>query len=186
MEMTTTRGKPSPNYTGQKFGSLTIGRQYTGKNGRTCVDYKCDCGNEKIGAHLANVKHQKNCNKCQRRGVTKRPIGESAFNNLYNSYKQNARLRNHIFVLTKEEFKKLVDQNCYYCGAAPNRITHYKKANGQYIYNGVDRKNNSEGYTLDNSVSCCTFCNLTRNKTDFKTFIRWIRSVYEKTKDISL
>jgi len=185
METITKRTK-NVNYVGQMFGSLTILHQYRGKDGRTCVDYRCRCGTERTAAHLANVKTQKNCSRCQRRGVFRKPSGEASFNNLYNTYVQNARLRHLSFDLSKEEFKQLTIQNCFYCGASPSHSTSYKKNNGQYIYNGVDRKDNSKGYTIENSVPACTFCNLTKKNTDFENFINWIRRVYENTKGVSI
>ena len=174
------------NFIGVKFGSLTITNQYLGGDKRTQVDYICDCGTHRIGAHLANVKIQKNCNKCQRRGLVHKAYGESSFNNLYNTYRQNARLKQRSFELTKEEFRTLTKQNCFYCGKSPSRAIKSKKSHGEYIYNGVDRKDNTQGYTVENSVSCCKFCNLTKTNTDFNEFIRWVRAVDENTKHIEL
>lgn len=63
----------------------------------------------------------------------------------YSSYKSGAIKRGHVFNLGLQEFVHLLANSCYYCGKAEAM--------------GVDRLNNSVGYTKENSVSCCHFCN---------------------------
>jgi len=53
------------------------------------------------------------------------------------------------FELTNEQWNTLVKGNCEYC----IRSLPTKK------YNGVDRVIPSDGYTIDNTVSCCDDCN---------------------------
>lgn len=60
------------------------------------------------------------------------------------------------FELTKDEFKKIKLNNCYLCGKI-NTSTHT---------NGIDRINNSIGYTVENSRACCKTCNYTKNSYD--------------------
>ena len=55
----------------------------------------------------------------------------------------------------------LVTDNCFYCGAPPAPT------------NGIDRVVNEKGYTEDNVVTACQYCNkakLTRSREDFE---RW-------------
>ena len=49
-----------------------------------------------------------------------------------------------------------------------NKETH------EFIYNGIDRKNNDMGYRLDNCVSCCTLCNRRKGGMEYAEFITWI------------
>ncbi len=82
---------------------------------------------------------------------------------VYMDYQYRCKKKNFFFGLTKEEFYKISQQNCTYCEAPP--------ANGvgkPFVYNGVDRMDNSKGYTLKNSVPCCAACNSI--KTDRLTF----------------
>jgi hypothetical protein len=53
------------NYIGKKIGNLLITNQYLHSNGRTLVDYECQCKAKtiKIGAFLSNLKNQKYCKK---------------------------------------------------------------------------------------------------------------------------
>ncbi len=174
------------NIIGKKFGKILITKQYQGIDGRTIVDYICECGTTKIGAHLTNVKNQKSCKKCQSVGKVRSVFGETAFNSLHNQYKQNAKMRGYDFLLKKEEFRTLTKQNCFYCGKTPSQIMKHKRFNGECIYNGVDRMDNTKGYSLENSVPCCKFCNLTKNNTSFGEFIKWIRTVYKNTEKLEL
>jgi hypothetical protein len=59
--------------------------------------------------------------------------------------------RNKEWLLTIEEYSAKIKEPCYYCR---NKL-------GQPIVVGcgLDRLDNSKGYTLDNVVSCCSFCN---------------------------
>lgn len=63
----------------------------------------------------------------------------------YSKYKHDAKRRHYPFELTLEQFTLIISQPCNYCGSpGPN---------------GIDRKNNDDGYTLNNSVPCCFRCN---------------------------
>jgi hypothetical protein len=48
---------------------------------------------------------------------------------------------------------------------------------GDYTYNGVDRIDNSIGYTKENCVPCCTICNWAKSNRgvdEFKDYIEGI------------
>ena len=97
-------------------------------------------------------------------------------------YKYNAEKRGYNFFLTNEEFFFLIEQECNYCGEKPSTIwKSHRKENNTVIYNGVDRKNNSIGYTIDNSCSCCKRCNYIKNNIgieDFKNVVlKWSERV---------
>lgn len=66
-----------------------------------------------------------------------------------NVYKKRAMKKGLEFTLTQDQFDHLVDSNCFYCGKV--RTKNHR--------NGIDRKDNNVGYTLDNCVACCGQCN---------------------------
>lgn len=62
------------------------------------------------------------------------------------------------FDLEYTDFEKLINGECYYCGdIKSNKLI--KKNYKPFYYNGIDRVNNEIGYTKENCVSCCEFCN---------------------------
>ena len=105
----------------------------------------------------------------------------SAKNDLYSNYKYNAEKRNYKFDLDFDTFLDLTSQNCHYCGIKPKSkwIASKKCKNPSiYIYNGIDRLNNSKGYIKNNCVSACKICNQAKYKLTYKQFTNWINKCF--------
>jgi hypothetical protein len=161
---------------GKRFGKLiVIGCKPTNRHGHAMWLCQCDCGNTTVvsGNSLRSERIQ-SCGCNHARGFEP---GSSAFRAIRQQYQTNAKVRNHAFDLTDPEFKVLVDGNCYYCGSAPSAIKRIS-GNGQYIYNGVDRVDNTLGYTVANCVSCCSHCNMAKRTLSQDDFLGWISKVY--------
>jgi hypothetical protein len=166
-------------YIGKKFGTLTIVNQYNSFS--PCgskivkVDYKCDCGHIGLNKRFGCVKRQKMCLLCRNQNKFKiKEVGKSAFNKLYNDYKKRADTKPCAFELTKDDFEFLTKQDCFYCGEHPKNV---KKARGNkeiYVYNGIDRVDNNEGYTKENSVSCCALCNRFKMTLSVNNFLEHV------------
>lgn len=143
--------------TKSKFGRLTP-IQHTEKRIRKSVVWlcKCDCGKE---CEVASSYLQKG--KTLSCGCLLQEIRSvnSVLNSLFSSYKYHAKIRNYEFDLTKEQFEKIIQQNCHYCNKPPTQIVANKNHKKILKYNGIDRKNNSLGYVEHNSVPCCGICN---------------------------
>lgn len=91
------------------------------------------------------------------------PGDEGAFRQLVNCQKQRARKYEREFALTDTQLKILYKSSCYYCGIEPKQ-TFRSQSNGEpFIYNGIDRVDNTKGYTTDNVVPCCKPCNLVKS-----------------------
>ena len=106
------------------------------------------------------------------------PKGEVGLNELYGSYKHNAKGRNLSFNISKEEFKFLTEKNCSYCNAQPTNKIKARHINGTYIYNGLDRVDNSKGYEIDNVVPCCKHCNMMKKTMSKQDFISQVKNIY--------
>jgi len=100
---------------------------------------------------------------------------------LYMKYKEGAKQRNLNFTLPIKQFEDLVLNECYYCGAKPkkdiSKTVPHPLVN--FKYNGIDRKNNSKGYTEDNTVTACWDCNKIKGSRDIESFLSRIRKIYK-------
>lgn len=102
-------------------------------------------------------------------------IKEAAIRRLLTTYKSSATDRDYEFNLKYEDFERLLFQNCFYCGSEPSNTFRAKRSKKDTIkYNGIDRKNNSLGYTKENCVTCCRTCN--RGKY-FLTYEEWMNYI---------
>ncbi len=181
---------------GQRYGRLVVVERTTiFVKGRTvpCWKCQCDCGNIAF-LQGSNVRrgNTKSCG-CYRREKARQlplmqwrlPLGEAAFNDLWNDYKVEAKKRGLCWALTREQARERHDLPCHYCGTAPAQTYRNKQLNGVAIYNGIDRVNNALGYVLDNCVACYWLCNRNKGKLSADEFKAWVRRVYEHACRIS-
>ena len=87
---------------------------------------------------------------------------------IYLQYKSGAAYRSVPFTLTFDEFVKLIELPCYYCGQPPSNTFRPGRFEDEIsIYQGIDRENNEQGYTRSNSVPCCITCNNMKKNNNF-------------------
>ena len=168
------------NEIGNRHGRLTIvedaGRDKQGRASWRCV---CDCGNEVIvSGHSLRNGNTRSCG-CLQRDAVQLPFGQSSFNALYAMYKWKAKDRRLSFDLTKEDFSFLTKMNCFYCGEEPSQEKSAPRANGSYIYNGIDRIDSGKGYTMNNVVPCCGCCNRMKLNHSMKEFLLRVERIYK-------
>ena len=80
-------------------------------------------------------------------------------------YIGSANKRGISFELTIEQFNQLCSLRCVYCDTS-NRI-------------GIDRKDSSVGYVIDNCQPCCGTCNLMKHRSDEDDFLSHILKIYK-------
>jgi hypothetical protein len=186
-------GKPASykyrNLTGNTFGKLTALYTLTREVGeRRFWMCRCECGVEKlIKAHNLTSGETNSCG-CAKLASSRANIGiahskavkeGSAFRHLLAMYKNNAKTRGFIWELTAEKFKELTSSPCYYTGTVPSSIV--KAQSGEvYTYNGIDRLDNTKGYTLENSVACCGEVNMMKKALSKENFIELCRKITER------
>ena len=174
---------------GKKFKRLTVIKRIYPNNKWEQVKWlcKCDCGNETIvhGYQLVTG-NTKSCGCLQREHMRdlglhrKIGLGLANMHNIIAQYKARAKRKGYEYKLTEKQFKKITQKDCHYCGAKPNNIANIKDYNGKYIYNGLDRINNTKGYIIDNVVPCCKMCNDKKSNMTLQEFKDWIKKVYNK------
>ena len=112
--------------------------------------------------------------------LTRLPEGEAAFNAAYSSYRGAARERDIVFDISKEKFRELITQNCFYCGSPLVFYNDGPSRNGRFKRNGLDRMDNTKGYTEDNIVPCCKRCNIMKKAMDIGEFLGHIADIARK------
>lgn len=117
-------------------------------------------------------------------GKYKTEPGTSGFKQVIRQYKIGAAQRGIDFMLSDSDVKRLTKSNCFYCNAIPakkayctKQRTISAKIRGEYVYNGIDRADNTKPYILENCVPCCRTCNLAKNNMPFDDFIEWISNL---------
>lgn len=99
---------------------------------------------------------------------------------MYAQYRKSAKQRDFSFTLTPSEFANIIDQHCHYCGAGPSLKAFgvvrmaTKNVNGNFTYTGIDRKDSSRGYELNNCLPCCKTCNFAKNDMSYDEFIAYL------------
>lgn len=176
---------------GKTFGILTITglSDKVSKYGHAYVKADCKCGKRGVDIAASSLRKGRNITcGCRSLGgkrdkrYAKDPRLSSAKRVYRNSYKDGT--------LSFDSFLKLSQEDCFYCGAAPsNRINMYPSgklkgpsdiANGWFIYNGLDRIDNSRSHDTDNVVPCCIDCNKAKMKRTSEEFFAWIKRIYNK------
>jgi len=84
----------------------------------------------------------------------------------YNVYGRNANLKNLEFTISFEDYSNVVTKECHYCGVIQEKG-----------FNGMDRKDQSVGYIIDNCVSCCKMCNYMKGSTCEEVFIKRVEHI---------
>jgi len=82
----------------------------------------------------------------------------------YKSMIDGATRRNYVVSISLNEFSEVVSNPCLYCGESEKKI-------------GVDRIDNSKGYTLENSAPCCKVCNTMKLAMTVDEFFKHIKKI---------
>ena len=191
--------------TGQRFGRLIVKGKSRRRSANGDVYYlcDCDCGNTNIevvrSSLVAKDSHkQVSCGCWVKEGhhsvnrYSDRKV--TIIKTLYTKLKirhRNLGFSNEIISIT--DFAKLIEQPCAYCGlmesdASKEPISYVakKKEIGShhidldYVYwhNGIDRIDSKKGYTPDNVLPCCKYCNVAKLNNSQANFLEWAERVY--------
>lgn len=176
-------------YTGKKYGALTLLAQVReGSAGMGVVWLaQCDCGKTReVIAKDVSRGRLLTCGSCQLKyelrgsGRSRKNKTDTAKRQVYAAYVRSAITRGIKWELIPEQFIKITQKNCTYCGTIPSN--NWKRMG--YMYNGVDRIDNTEGYTLDNCIPCCTMCNKMKMDHNLFDFLSKVSKIYERTEHI--
>ena len=169
----------SVDITGKRFGRLVALSKVDGKsNPRVKWSCLCDCG--RIVYVTTNALQSGFTNSCGCLATETRHrlgYGMSSFNFLIYSMRRGAEKRGYTWELSEEQVADITKRNCFYCGVKPYQEMSRGRSYGVYIYNGLDRVDNSRGYEIDNVVACCGQCNRAKMAMSYQGFIEWLERI---------
>ena len=104
--------------------------------------------------------------KINRNKRKERALKDSDYNAklVFDIYKLRSPKRGLVFELKLEDFINATNKPCYYC-------------NEEYDSIGFDRLDSNIGYTVENSVPCCTMCNMMKRKYNIDDFINKCKKI---------
>lgn len=172
---------PLKDITNTKFGYLAAVKYVKSRDGNGAIwECICDCGNIcEVRSHSLLRGKTKSCG-CKSAELisiaVSKETGSSNITQLFNTYKQNAKLRGYCFELSLIDFSYMIVENCYYCGIGPSQKLVKSNIQGArtLLYNDIDRIDNTKGYMNDNVITACGQCNFARGDRIFVDFIKWI------------
>lgn len=153
--------------TGRRFGCLFVEQHV----GTTLAGYHvwgclCSCG-KRIGVlsrDLSSGMGNCGCARPRQRAISiKNPALQQlppALRIVFKTYYSGARARRLSFRISPDEFWRLTQMPCHYCGrTGVNKASAGGSGRESYAYNGIDRIKNDVGYVPNNCRSCCKHCN---------------------------
>lgn len=161
---------------GDRYGNLTVVSYIKNPKApsKSIIECICDCGNttNRCYADLNKTKSP----SC---GCNRSLPDQTAHKNLvFYHYKKRAKKYNVEFLIDRKTFENLISKNCFYCSVPPsNRISESNP--NPFYYNGLDRVDNTKGYTSENCVPCCKVCNIAKNDRSYTQYIEWIKTSYK-------
>ena len=178
--------------TGLTFGRLTVRRiDHVTPTKYRLVRYwfcTCECGGTNVVPHACLVRSKNRTSSC---GCIVKEINRSydrrsknfvigaPFGRLLQVYKTVAKRRGLSWELSNEQFKELTSSACYYSGVKPSKSIVFKSGE-KYMYNGIDRVDNSIGYTISNCVPCCHEINMMKKTLSKEHFIELCKKIAER------
>ena len=165
-------------YTFDHGGVIVDGpKRFKFENKKSYVKWKVRCPNcetetWKFSNTLIGLKYP--CKRCYDNSMKLYNNEGPAIKRAFVSLKNNAKVRNIKVEISERDFVEIAKKPCTYCGGLPIEKLPPKKWQASTYLNGVDRVNNSTGYTLENSVSCCKQCNWAKKDLTLEEWNNWI------------
>lgn len=168
---------------------IYLDRKSVKKNNRTStlLYVQCECGDQKWLSYSAIMTgNTRTCGKSPCFPFEDKKSIVTSHKGLYRSYIYHAKERDIDFKLSLEELIDISSNNCAYCNKQPSQLyqildakTKKVRSGIPFYYNGIDRVNNSIGYTKENCVACCKQCNRCKGKMTLAEFKTWIKAIHD-------
>ena len=163
---------------GKRFGKLVVTKFIKTEDRRSYFEVACDCGVKKVLKHTNFTMGGTTSCGCRRY----EDMDGRQYQKYYRQYGWSSKKRDLLFELSFDVFKKIILQNCYYCGDIPRKISHVKMKrmdlDPHILANGIDRLKNDIGYIESNCVPCCPTCNYLKQEHNDDIFLELISKIY--------
>lgn len=180
------------NILGKKFNRALVIEEVITTNGRgpkwKCI---CDCGKDFVvnSSYVLISGHTKSCGCLAKEIASKRFKELNSKKSKYGSPRLSTahKIYNNRYAdgdLTFEQFLEMSQKNCRWCGNEPsnsqkifdkNTSSQYYIDNCEFIYNGLDRRdNNIKEHNFDNLDPCCKICNYAKRERSVDNFKEWV------------
>ena len=152
---------------GTKFGTAIVTGLHRGGKDRM-ASCRCDCG-KTFATTLTRIrrKHALSCPSCASKkawqDVRRLSPDELMLRRKERGYHRDAKRKGREWDLDRAKFRELIDAPCNYCGIEQS--------------DGIDRRDNSIGYTIENSVPCCEQCNYAKRNQTAEGFLAWVSRI---------
>lgn len=162
---------------------LTYVKDISPRRGHSYASYICSCGEQKVirKRHVEEGKI-KSCgcllDDARRFNPSRyRVYGKTSQGMAWAKFLQTARRRNKHSILTREQWLALTQKPCAYCGTPPSHRVKASSGIGDFICSGIDRVDNAQGYTPENSVPCCFRCNSFKSDFTKEEFLEHVNRI---------
>lgn len=138
------------------------------------VWFKCECEEPVSRSLSSDVTPALTCKRCWVK-ATQTP--DWGYREVFQKMRHKAGTRNIEFHLELDDLKRLISQDCHYCGVTGFNSVQYRSKSGvteSFKYNGLDRVDSAGHYTVDNVVPCCPICNRAKGSVSYEEFMAWI------------
>lgn len=161
---------------GKKYGRLTV-LSLVKRGKAPAYLCECNCGNIKEINRKALIKGMTKSCGCLK---TEKKLDSKDFqvNRIIANYRWGAKKRSLLFNLSRDEVKRIIFNNCNYCGRSPENEVSSKSGHTKMSYNGIDRIDSSKGYEEHNCVACCSICNTAKSDLPIDEFKELITNIY--------
>ncbi|NCB97235.1 MAG: hypothetical protein EOM36_02595 [Bacteroidia bacterium] len=171
---------------GTVFSRLTVLEETApklieGGGSRKCYKVRCECGKTftTIGTSLKH-KRVTECSSCayqKRPQSTKRLTQEERM--FTKTIVERCKTHNIPYSITATDYITTAKKVCHYCGTPPViKGAHMTRhAETPIPVNGIDRVNNTLGYTIENIVPCCSLCNSMKSTLSSESFLAHIKQI---------
>lgn len=177
--------KPLDIKVGDVYTRLTVMEEPFSKrnpNGK-CVRFvkcKCSCGTIKtVSLNALRQKSTMSCGCLSKEMVNRKRLSDEdrVRNSLIQEYKNSANQRELSYSLDDKTLFTLIKSDCHYCGKHPSKP--HRKCES-FLYNGLDRVDNSIGYIESNVVPCCFICNKMKSVLSKEDFMEHLDKIFTR------